>query len=363
MAFRAVVAGPLLSALVMMTGFLMRPLGGDPSIARVRAVNGTFRWILDGRTIIHDLPVGTELPGGTVEGVTPDAWVSIEFNDGSTVTLSGIGMLTFSDDGQKNLHLKEGGFTASVTPQPDGAPMLVHTRTARLQVVGTRFRVDAGDFESTLNVTEGRVLLTRLSDGTTLDVPAKHLATAAPDRELRLLRASDIVHDWTSALEDGPQGNLGRWSPATNRNRAALTAVPYRTEAGTTIYTVGLSVSRGDRPPVAVDSSATLQVQGLLEFPHDVFFGMTVRDEEGEFAGRFQTIVRRQQLPADTPFDIQIQLGELTLDPSLKEMQHLLPDSPEGLIVESVWCHSLYDQVGLAVTRVDLAASTPNLPQ
>ena len=90
-----------------------------------------------------DLKEGDSLEGGTIEGMTPDAWFELEFSDGSTVMITGVSMLTFSDEGQKKLRLKEGGFSANVNPQPEGKPMLVLTRTALFEVMGTRFSVDA----------------------------------------------------------------------------------------------------------------------------------------------------------------------------------------------------------------------------
>ena len=30
------------------------------------------------------------------------------------------------------------------------------------------------------------------------------------------------------------------------------------------------------------------------------------------------------------------------------------PNDPFGLVVESFWCHSLYDPVGLAITEIEL---------
>ena len=66
--------------------------------------------------------------------------------------ISGNSMLTFSDDGQKKLRLKEGGFSANVNPQPKGKPMLVSTRTALFEVMGTSFSVDTEPTAATLRV-------------------------------------------------------------------------------------------------------------------------------------------------------------------------------------------------------------------
>jgi ferric-dicitrate binding protein FerR (iron transport regulator) len=155
-----------------------------PSIAKIVGLSGSLLWTGDRGKIQRKMEVGTELPGGTIEGVAPDSWFELEFNDGSTVMISGTSMLTFADPGQKELRLKEGSFSANVVPQPEGKPMLIHTRSALLKVLGTRFDVDAGLTSTVLNVGEGTVRVKRLSDGREVDVPAKHRVTADADQEL-----------------------------------------------------------------------------------------------------------------------------------------------------------------------------------
>ena len=69
-------------------------------------------------------------------------------------------------------------------PQPKDKPMLVQTRTALFEVLGTRSSVDAELAAATLTVTEGSVRATKLSDNSSVDVPAQHRVTAAINREL-----------------------------------------------------------------------------------------------------------------------------------------------------------------------------------
>ena len=91
-------------------------------------------------------------------------------------------MLTFSDDDQKKLHLKAGSLSSNVKPQPAGKPMLIYTRSAMLEVVGTQFEVEAETAATMLNVSEGSVRVTRFSDGNSVDVPARHRVIAAADK-------------------------------------------------------------------------------------------------------------------------------------------------------------------------------------
>ncbi|MEO2017893.1 MAG: FecR family protein [Fuerstiella sp.] len=337
--------------------YLQRPYA-EPEIARITGVSGAQLWTFDGGTIFRDLSIGTALFGGTVEGLTPDSWVELEFGDGSVVTISGLSMLTFSDNGQKILHLKEGNFSGSVQPQPLEKPMLVHTRTATLEVLGTQFNVDAGPFATTLSVSEGSVRAKRLSDGSTVDVPARHRVTAAPDREMTLVQVPDSVSHWQTQLHRGPYGAHGRWSPQTGQKEAMLSTVPYTTEGGKIIYTTGFTVSRGDNPPVVLGADSTVRVRGLITSAHSVWIGMSVRHTSGIFAGRFQIMRPAEEFRNGETFDVVVPLRDFHLDPTLNHMKSELPDVPFDLIVESVWFHSLYDQVGLAITEVELGSST-----
>ena len=165
-------------------------------IAKIKALSGSLVYTGDRGLVRKDLKEGDSLVGGTIEGMTPAAWFELEFSDGSTVMISGNSMLTFSDDGQKKLRLKEGGFSANVNQQPKDKPMLVSTRTALFEVMGTRFSVEAEPTAATLRVSEGRVRATRLSDNLSVEVPAKHRVVASQDHELTPEGLPDSISIW-----------------------------------------------------------------------------------------------------------------------------------------------------------------------
>ncbi|MHC4520273.1 MAG: FecR family protein, partial [Planctomycetota bacterium] len=126
---RLVKKWPLAAAalVALIAGLYFLPLIVERPIARVTGLNGSLQWTGDGGRVFYDLSVGTELPGGTVEGMAPGSWFELEFIDGSVVTISGHSTLTFSDHGQKKLYLKEGHVSGNVKPQPAGRPMLIYT--------------------------------------------------------------------------------------------------------------------------------------------------------------------------------------------------------------------------------------------
>lgn len=79
-------------------------------IAIIKALSGSLVYTGDRGLMSKDLKEGDSLEGGTIEGMTPDAWFELEFSDGSTVMITGVSMLTFSDEGQRNCALRRAVF-------------------------------------------------------------------------------------------------------------------------------------------------------------------------------------------------------------------------------------------------------------
>ena len=332
-------------------------------IAQITKLSGPLLWTGDGGQVNRNLQAGSKLFGGTIEGMAPDAWFELEFNDGSKVVIAGNSMLTISDLGQKELRLREGSFSANVMPQPKGKPMLVRTRSALFEVMGTRFSVDAELSSSTLTVNEGKVRATRLSDGNTVEVVANHRVVAALDCELMPEELPESVTLWQSHLENGRKRNHGEWMPARGAEPAHLKTVPYTLPAKTdrkqrTIHTLSMPVSQGDHPPVVLQPESKIRARGKIASSHRIWFGMTLCRENGDFAGRFQTILPAEEFKNGEPFDVLLDLTDYELDPSLSQWAESLPKTPYGLIVKSVWCHTLWDPAGLQVSEMALTTPT-----
>tara|TARA_Y100000589_G_scaffold111895_1_gene106320 strand:+ start:1130 stop:2578 length:1449 start_codon:yes stop_codon:yes gene_type:complete len=184
--------------IVAVTGTLYyQHVNANRNIARITGLNGALTWIGNGGRIVQGsgseqeptrwsnvLSEDAELPGGTIEGTAPDSWFELEFDDGTSAMIFGDSILTFSDQGQKELRLKQGRFSATVVPQPAGEPMLIHTPVADLKVIGTRFDVEAGPESTMLYVREGKVRIRRVSNGKTVDVQADHRVVVTSDSDM-----------------------------------------------------------------------------------------------------------------------------------------------------------------------------------
>ena len=337
----------------------------DVFIAKVIGLSGSLVWTGDRGQIEREVRVGTKLAGGTIEGTAPDSWFELEFNDGSTMMISGNSMLTFSDYGQKAMRLKQGNFSANVVSQPVGKPMLIHTPSARLEVLGTQFEVEAGLSFTTLNVSQGRVRVKRLSDGSTVDVPAKHRVVATADRDLLAVRVPDSVHGWRSQLDLGPQGTYGQWMPASSGHAAHLKAIPMvpAENPQDTLFMLAKSVSRSASSPVILQPGSRFMVRGRVSSASGVYFGIAMVHPNGEFGGKFRADKPASDFDGPTDFEVEFQLSEFALDPCVRDRQDELPDRPEGLIVTAVWCFTVDRKVGatsLEVTEIELIPPEEN---
>lgn len=338
------------AAATVLTAVVLWPRA-KPEVARVTGLNGSLQWIGDGGRLERDLKVGTVLGGGTLEALSADSWMSLEFRDGSAVTISGPTMLTLAEDGQKQLHLREGSLFAEVARQAQGRPMLIHTRTAELEVLGTQLDVEADPEATRLNVNEGRVRVTRLVDGSVADVPARHQVVASADRSEALtptLRA-EAVDRWRSRLT----ASVGKPLPPEGDLPARLRAMPIilsRPKQGTfAVFVAAFGVAQADSPPVRLEVGSRFRIRGRLGSAHDLGFGVTMKRSGGSFGGKFEAIVPGRELPEqDGGFD-------LTLDPAiLKPLQPGAAGTLIGSEVEDCYVFTVNDDVGLEVIEVEL---------
>lgn len=328
-----------------------------PAIARISGLSGALVWTGDRGQVERQLSVGSQLDGGTIEGEAPDSWFELKFNDGSTAMIAGTSILTFSDFGQKQLHLKKGNLSASVVPQPAGKPMLIHTRSAVLKVLGTRFEVEAEMDSTALHVSEGQVQVRRLSDGRTIEVPARHRVVTSFDGDLSAAPIPDVEHDWKSRLHLGPTDLYGKWRPPTPDRPASLQAIPFvpQENQSVTLHLFGLPVNRADNSPVVVQSGSRFLVRGRLEVAADVFFGIRVARSNGEFAGKFLARQPAKSFNSDSDFEAVFHLDQFGLDPCVWDRKHELPSKPDDLVLTGVWAFThTGSPTGLEVTEVEL---------
>ena len=104
-------------------------------------------------------------------------------------------------------------------------------------------------------------------------------------------------------------------------------------------------------------------MRGRIASPQKVYIGITARQANGAFAGRFQTIRSASDLPNGQDFEVTLHLREFRLDSSLASLKQELPSAPFHLVVETIWCHTLDKQAGLEITEVELIPPTTDAPK
>lgn len=186
-----------------------------PFIARVTDVQGNVG-LLPGH---H----GPSVPQGEANAVlhsadgvitrTPDSQAIVRFLDGTEVTVTGDTEAWFDETERgKRVLVHRGRVSADVTPQPPGRPLVIQTPTAELTIVGTTLCVAAEDDETRLDVTSGKVAITRRADGSRTDVSAGQFAVvnAASSDSVTAMRIPELPAQWHPVLNDQWTGNLQR---------------------------------------------------------------------------------------------------------------------------------------------------------
>jgi ferric-dicitrate binding protein FerR (iron transport regulator) len=240
---------------------------GEPNILTVSRVDGSVRWTGAGGEVREPLVNGSRLPGGSLETVSDDATLAITFADGTTLTLLGRTAVTISDEEQKTVHLRSGSVSADVRPQPPQRPLRIHTPTALLEVLGTRFDVDSDAANTRLAVNEGRVRLTRLRDGRSAEVPAQYEAVASlSGAEMPVMPRRQPEVLWRSDFSAGPAGTQGRWLPADAERTARIGAepayLPKSSRGPVTIHRVNLTLPWQERANIQVRPDSRVRLRG-----------------------------------------------------------------------------------------------------
>lgn len=113
----------------------------------------------------------------------PDGAATVRYRDGTLVEIAAGATVDFLRPAPgvgKSVWIERGAVSAQVAPQPKGEPMLFDSRGAATRVLGTSLSVRVEGDETRVQVREGRVRLTRKSDGKALTISGGEFAVSAP---------------------------------------------------------------------------------------------------------------------------------------------------------------------------------------
>jgi ferric-dicitrate binding protein FerR (iron transport regulator) len=157
----------------------------------------------------------TLLPGETLSTGDVASSAVLRLPDGTRITLAGNSSLRLRPGpGGQQVVVDSGQITARVLPQPAAAPLLVNTQNAEVQVLGTEFQLSAADGLTRLDVTSGKVLLTRLRDRQSLEVTSGQFAVARDNSAKLTARSIPTLPDkFAVDFEQGlpPGWRSGEW--------------------------------------------------------------------------------------------------------------------------------------------------------
>ena len=279
------------------------------AIVEVASLDGAASWS-DGHTVLSNLTVGHKLSAGMVSLEGESAFLTLRFDDGTAVTMTGESMLEFAAHWHKSVVLRHGTLSVDAQPQPPGRPMRIRTPTAEVEVVGTILSVTADSSETQLGVGEGSVRLQRLADGQTVEVPEHHMATAslATGQPMAATRAGQLPSSYRQTFDGAPCFRCrGKWMAADDRLPSRARAVPFlagRGADGKPIVHYGMTVRDQDHGFVALhdDSVVAVRFRCATPSPLQVMIGM--RGPGGSFAGNFEAQIDSDSAaPEDDPGD------------------------------------------------------------
>jgi ferric-dicitrate binding protein FerR (iron transport regulator) len=171
------------------------PTMGQPVLVRVAGIDS----FIQRGTEFVPAAGGMALQGTDVLRIGTNASATIAFGSEQTrLELSaGTELRWASLSRGKRFELKAGKIEASVARQRPFSPMIITTPQAEARVLGTRFTLSVTTNATRLDVMEGKVRLTQVSDGTAVAVPALHYALVAEATELAALpQTGTILREW-----------------------------------------------------------------------------------------------------------------------------------------------------------------------
>lgn len=344
--------------------FLQNHEPAERTIAALDGATGAVSWSNENGALRTALASGAQLGAGTLLVESEAGSAQLRFHDGTALTLTGEGELSFSDAGQKRLTLRRGALTAQVQRQPAGRPLIIRTPTAEVEVLGTEFSLAADPRQTGLSVGKGNVRLRRLADGRDVEVKAQQSAVATLDAKAELRAQSPAMPPlaWQVDFSKPIVASKGEWIGASPELPPRLRAVPFvagRRADSTPIVHYGIGLRPSAQQPralVSLTDGSTLHVRCRMERPTSMKLFLSCRTAQGPFAGNFEL-----PLPNTAP-DAN---GWITVEAPLAKAFPVFRQHAEigGTQVFLLLLHSIESDAGLEVAELSIQPGASSLPK
>ena len=319
--------------------------------AKITAILGPCQFIAADGKVRDEVKVGTVLRvGDTIRTRSSSAWVELDLNGGSLMTIAGRSRLRLLNvDGRRGFQLAYGNLWATVAQTAGAKPVSIQTPTATVEAEAAQFDVEAHSSMTIVRVNNGTANVVRLADGEVADVVADHLAVVAisRNRPFAAVRQPEPVNQWNCRLHAGSGAVSGKWLPPDEKNSVRLGAIPLLIGKKTTIFVASFSVQCSSSPPVLIESGSRVRIRGTTRTEGPVYFGITTQRIKGVFFGKYTAKVGAGALgQAGEPWQVEVPLSQFK-----PEAKHL-PDSPAGMELADIWIVSPEENAALEIHSV-----------
>jgi hypothetical protein len=299
-----------------------------------------------------EVKVGTVLRvGDTIRTRSSSAWVKLDLNGGSLMTIAGRTQLRLLNvDGRRGFQLAYGNLWATVAQSAGARPVSIQTPTATVEATVAQFDVETHSTTSIVRVNSGTANVVRLADGQAADIVADHQAVASISRKqpFAAARQPEPVNAWNCSMLAGRGAVFGKILPPTAEGRSRLGAGPLLTSKKTTIYAANFSVQCSGSPPVLIEGGSRVRIRGTTWTDSPVYFGITTQRIKGGFFGKYIAKIGAGALgQAGEPWQIEVPLSKF------KPKTEHLPDLPIGMELTDIWVFSPEESAELEIHRVE----------
>jgi hypothetical protein len=277
--------------LVVAAGLLLlhSPPTGDrrPTVGRLDSVTGTVTVTTAGagpRTAANGERIRS---ADTIQTLEAGSAATLTLTDGSRFTLRDNTTLTCEPNATA---IHRGVVAVDVVPQSNDRPRRVTTPHHRMFVGEGKFELRSTDDNTTLTVTAGRVTVTRIGDGQSIDVADGQRLVSRSGLPFTLERTDVVV--WSADFEHGlpPGWRLGRFvkTGLPRGSRGGVETVAARVQEG--VYHSIAGPERWEEGVFRFESDLHVHVTLKMAQPAWInIFLFTKKDRPGkpEFAGNF----------------------------------------------------------------------------
>ena len=172
-------------------------------VGKVETTSGQVE-IVHGEAETANAAVGHAIRlGQTISTIGEDAYATIRLEDETLLHLAGGTQVRFSAEDRDRIDVPYGNVTAEVAHRPADRPLVLQTSEANIEVLGTRLSVARDERRTNVDVLQGKIRVTRLSDRRTVTLSAGQSANVSPQSDLEPSTIEAVPDHWSLDFNDG----------------------------------------------------------------------------------------------------------------------------------------------------------------